>query len=68
VAFLSMLCIVLSHICFKRMPGGSGGGVMSWRDGSEVKSTDCFSRGPEFNSQQQHGGSRSSVMGSNDLF
>ena len=23
-----------------------------WRDGSNVKSTDCSSRGPEFNSQQ----------------
>ena len=23
-----------------------------WRDGSVVKSTDCSSRGPEFNSQQ----------------
>jgi hypothetical protein len=29
-----------------------------WRDGSEVKSTDCSSRGPEFNSQQPHGGSQ----------
>jgi hypothetical protein len=28
-----------------------------WRDGSAVKSTDCSSRGPEFNSQQPHGGS-----------
>jgi hypothetical protein len=28
-----------------------------WRDGSAVKSTDCSSRGPEFNSQQTHGGS-----------
>jgi hypothetical protein len=28
-----------------------------WRDGSVVKSTDCSSRGPEFNSQQPHGGS-----------
>ena len=27
-----------------------------WRDGSVVKSTDCSSRGPEFNSQQPHGG------------
>jgi hypothetical protein len=26
-------------------------------DGSEVKSTDCSSRGPEFNSQQLHVGS-----------
>jgi hypothetical protein len=35
-----------------------------WRDGSVVKSTDCSSRGPEFNSQQPHGGSQPSVMGS----
>jgi hypothetical protein len=28
-----------------------------WRDGSEVKSTDCSSRDPEFKSQQPHGGS-----------
>ncbi|XP_042115416.1 CDK5 regulatory subunit-associated protein 2-like [Peromyscus maniculatus bairdii] len=27
----------------------------SWRDGSEVKSTGCSSKGPEFNSQQPHG-------------
>jgi hypothetical protein len=27
-----------------------------------VKSTDCSSRGPEFNSQQPHGGSQPSVM------
>jgi hypothetical protein len=31
----------------------------SWRDGSVVKSTDCSSRGPEFNFQQAHGGSPS---------
>jgi hypothetical protein len=34
-----------------------------WRDGSVVKSIDCFSRGPEFNFQQPHGGSQPSVMG-----
>jgi hypothetical protein len=39
-----------------------------WRDGSAVKSTDCSSRGPEFNSQQPHGGSQSSIMGSDVLF
>jgi hypothetical protein len=27
------------------------------RNGSAVKSTDCSSRGPKFNSQQPHGGS-----------
>jgi hypothetical protein len=36
--------------------------VLGWRDGSEVKITDCSSRGPEFNSQQPHGGSQPSVM------
>jgi hypothetical protein len=39
-----------------------------WRDGSAVKSTDCSSRGPELKSQQPHGGSQASVMGSNALF
>jgi hypothetical protein len=39
-----------------------------WRDGSGVKSPDCSSRGPEFNSQQPHGGSQPSVMGSDALF
>jgi hypothetical protein len=29
-----------------------------------VKSIDCSSRDPEFNSQQPHGGSQPSVMGS----
>jgi len=39
-----------------------------WRDGSVVKSTVCSSRGPEFNSQQPHGGSQPSVMRSDALF
>ena len=30
--------------------------------GSVVKSTDCSPRGPEFKSQQPHGGSQPSVM------
>ena len=37
----------------------------NWGDGSEVKGTDYSSRGPEFNSQQPHGGSsaiRSGVL------
>jgi hypothetical protein len=29
------------------------GKIRGWRDGSAVKSTDCFFRSPEFNSQQQ---------------
>jgi hypothetical protein len=39
-----------------------------WRDGLAVKSTDCSSRGPEFNSQQLHGGSQLSEMGSDAVF
>ena len=41
---------------------------LDWRDGLAVKSNDCSSRGPEFNSQQPHSGSQSSVMGSDALF
>ena len=39
-----------------------------WRDVLEVKNTDCSSRGPEFGSQQPHGGSQPSVMRSGALF
>jgi hypothetical protein len=39
-----------------------------WRDSSAVRSTDCSSRGPEFTSQQPHGGSQPSVMESDALF
>jgi hypothetical protein len=38
------------------------------RDGSVVKSTDYFSEGPEFKSQQPHGGSQPSSMRSGALF
>jgi hypothetical protein len=41
--------------------------TMNQGDGSEVKSTDYSFRGPEFNSQQPHGGSQPSGMGSNVL-
>jgi hypothetical protein len=33
-----------------------------------VKRTNCSSRGPEFSSQQQHGGTQPSVMGYDVLF
>ena len=33
-----------------------------WWDGSAGKSTDCSSKGPEFKSQQPHGGSQPSAM------
>jgi hypothetical protein len=39
-----------------------------WRDGSAAKSTDYSSEGPEFKSQQPHGGSQPSVMRSDALF
>ena len=41
--------------------------LWGWRDGSAVKSTDCSAGGPGFNSQQPHGGSQSSVVGSDAL-
>jgi hypothetical protein len=41
---------------------------LGWRDGSAIKSTDCSSKGPEFKSQQPHGGSQPSVMRSDVLF
>ena len=41
--------------------------LKGWRDGSEVKSTGCSSRGPEFNSQQPHGGSQPFVLRSGAL-
>ena len=44
---------------------GWGGG---WRDGSVVKSTNCSSRGPQFNSQQPHGGSQPQQWESDVLF
>jgi hypothetical protein len=40
---------------------------VDWRDGSAVKSTDCSSTDHEFNSQQPHGGSQASVIGSDAL-
>ena len=44
------------------------GEEMDWRDGSEVRSTGCSSRGPEFKSQQPYGGSQPSKMRSGGLF
>jgi hypothetical protein len=38
-----------------------------WRDGSAGKSTDCYSKGPEFKSQQPHGGSQPPTMRSDAL-
>jgi hypothetical protein len=41
---------------------------LGWRDGSVGKSTDCSYKGPEFKSQQPHGGSQPSIMGSDAPF
>jgi len=38
-----------------------------WRDGSVVKNTDCSYKGPEFKSQQPHGDSQPSVIGSSGV-
>jgi hypothetical protein len=64
---IKMICIVavdwsknLIAILRNQMKG--------WRDGSEIKSTGCSSRGPEFNSQHPHGGSQPSIMRSDTLF
>jgi hypothetical protein len=48
--------------------GGSRILLLGWRDGSAVKTTDCSSKGPEFKSQQPHGGSQPSVMRFDALF
>ena len=42
--------------------------MLVWRDCSVVKSTNCSSKGPEFKSQQPHGGSQPSVTRSDALF
>ena len=42
-------------------------GVPGWSDGSVVKSSDCSSRGPEFNTQQPYGGSQPSAMSSSGV-
>lgn len=51
----------LTRINSTEVGGGDG-------DGSAVKNTDCPSRGSEFNSQQAHGGPKSSIMRPNSLF
>ena len=42
-------------------------GYSGWRDGSVVKSTDCSSRGPEFNSQYPRDSSPPFLLGSDAL-
>ena len=43
-------------------------GKKGWGDGSAIKSADSSSKGPEFKSQQPHGGSQPSVTKSDALF
>jgi hypothetical protein len=50
------------------MPPPKKNYISGWRDGSEVKSTDCSLGGPELNSQQPHGDSQLSLMGSDAFF
>jgi hypothetical protein len=57
----SILLVICKFILEKHRNQG-------WRDGSVVKSTVCSSKGPEFKSQQPHGGSQSPVMRSDALF
>jgi hypothetical protein len=61
---------LLSFLSYLVIKGKIGikSGKWGWRDGSVVKNTDCSSRNPEFNSQQPHGGSQPSIMGSDALF
>ena len=59
-----------------KIPGARAGDLTQWlrafatdwRDGSAAKSTDSSTRGPQFYSQQPHGGSQPSIMGSSALF
>jgi hypothetical protein len=39
-----------------------------WRDGSAVRTTESSSEGPEFKSQQPHGGSQPSIKRSDAFF
>jgi hypothetical protein len=60
------VCFVLfSHLSGTKVKYGK---VKGWRDGSVDKSTDCSSEGPEFKSQQPHGGLQPSVMRPDTLF
>jgi hypothetical protein len=44
--------------------GGKKKGFQGWRDGLVARTTDCSSRGHEFNSQQPHGVSQPFVTDS----
>jgi hypothetical protein len=48
--------------CITLMALGILKAVVRWKNGSADKSTDCSSKGPEFKSQQPHGGSQPSIV------
>jgi hypothetical protein len=64
------LCVKIKvkYVLGMYLNGKKEGEKRGWRDGSVGKSTDCSSKGPEFKSQQPHGGSQPSVMRSDALF
>jgi len=60
------VCFILMHpVCARAMEdkkvAASKRNRWGWRDGSVDKSTDCSSRGPEFESHQPHGGSQKGI-------
>jgi hypothetical protein len=48
-------------LCLKQKTKTKPTTYEDWRDGSAVKSTGCFSKGPEFNSHHQQGRSQMSI-------
>jgi hypothetical protein len=65
---LTYSIFISSYLHFNLYQIHGGKSLPGLRDGSTVKNIDCFSRGPEFNSQQPHGGSQPSGIGSDALF
>jgi hypothetical protein len=57
ILFFHILMVAQAHRFAFSVPACNLKTYGSWRDGSAVKSTDCSFRGPEFKSQQPHGGS-----------
>jgi hypothetical protein len=56
------------YMCLPGAHGPQKRVLRGWGDGSVGKSTTCSSEGPEFKSQQPHGGSQPPVMRSDSLF
>jgi hypothetical protein len=67
IYFLSVLWSLTATHCREKLSYLESS-TRGWQDGSAGKSTDCSSAGPEFKSQQPHGGSQSPVMRSDTLF